>query len=263
MFPYQANSSFNAQAMMFRNSAIRAQHDPTVGNTNMHTNKHSRPQAVNTTLTIRPNDILCGRGKISFNHSGNRRFRHIISQSSDEYKAAGSKWEKSLVAAKLVSVIHSTGGRFLKQKKSNEDEWYELSSSECKSKVSHAIRDAIAATRHSRRPSVEGTSSSPTSTESVKKLETPSTDKATKEPKPLFRGTWSSNSLVSLTDDSEKVPERTSSSSTAKPTKPVSDESYSSSEELDESSSDGDDYEDDFLSFINDAVGPTLVKNKA
>ena len=256
---------------MFRNSAIRAQHDPTLGNMNMtmHTVKHSRPEAVNTTLTIRSNDVLCGRGKISFNHSGNRRFRHIISQSSDEYKAAGSKWEKSLVAAKLVSVIHSTGGRFLKQKKSNEDEWYELSSSECKSKVSHAIRDAIAATRQSRRPSLEGPSSSPsspsaspTSTKPVKKIETSSTDKASEEPKPLFRGTWSSNSLVSLTDDSEKVPERTSSSSsskTKKATKPVSDESYSSS---DESSSDGDDYEDDFLSFINDAVGPTLVKNK-
>ena len=279
MFPFAANSSFDAHAMMFRNSVIRAQHDPTtmgMGNMNI-IGSNSQPkhhEAVNDTIVIRPNDVLCGRGKISFNHSGNRRFRHVISQSIDEYKAAGSKWEKSLVAAKLVSEIHSTGGRFLKQKKNNEDEWYELSSSECKSKVSHAIRDAIAATRQSRRPSLEeepsssASASASSSITAFKKLNTRPATTVTDEPKPLFRGTWSSNSLVSLTDDSDKAPERTSSSSTitTKSTKPMNDESSSSaSDNIDESSSssDGDDFEDDFLSFINEAVGPTLVKNKA
>ena len=236
MYPFPANSSFNASAVMYRNSTIRA-HDAV-------DNKRSRPEPCS--ITIRPNDVLCGRGKVSFNHSGNRRFRHIISQAIDEYKAAGSKWEKSLVAAKLVSVIHSSGGRFLKQKKSNDEEWYELSNSECKSKVSHAIRDAIAATRQSRRPSQE---MSPTKSSS----EIPSTETSGLQ-KPLFRGTWSSNSLVSLTDDSEKKrPDKTSSNA-------MSDGSYSSSysDDLDESSSSSDgDYEDDFLLFINKVIGPT------
>ena len=50
-----------------------------------------------------------------------------------------------MVAAKLVGIINQEGGRFLKQKKGDEGEWYELSTQEAKAKVSHAIRDAIAA----------------------------------------------------------------------------------------------------------------------
>lgn len=50
-----------------------------------------------------------------------------------------------MVAAKLVGIINSEGGRFLKQKKDNDEDWYELSTQESKAKVSHAIRDAIAA----------------------------------------------------------------------------------------------------------------------
>jgi hypothetical protein len=76
---------------------------------------------------------------------GNRRFRTIVTASLEEYDEASSKWAKSMVAAKLVGIIHSEGGRFLKQKKDNEDEWYQLSTQEAKAKVSHAIRDAIAA----------------------------------------------------------------------------------------------------------------------
>jgi len=50
------------------------------------------------------------------------------------------------VAVKIVARITSVGGRFLKQKhKTASGEWYELIPQEAKAKVSHAIRDAIAA----------------------------------------------------------------------------------------------------------------------
>lgn len=101
--------------------------------------------ALSESIDIRPSDVLCGRSKASFNHVGNRRFRSIVTASLEEYNEASSKWAKSMVAAKLVGVISSEGGRFLKQKKGNEDDWYELSAQEAKAKVSHAIRDAIAA----------------------------------------------------------------------------------------------------------------------
>lgn len=236
-------------------------------------------------------DPLLPVGKIS-SHSncsfsvivaGNRRFRHVISQSIDEYRAATSKWEKSLVAARLVSVIHQSGGRFLKQKKDNEDQWYELSSSESKSKVSHAIRDAIAATKPSRRSSHESTSSmksdtkastvpSSCSSSSATPMDDCSSSTAATTPmddssrmddssdsanghslaRSRYRGTWSSNSLVSLSEaDSDKEV------ATTKPDRPTSlrNEEWASSSDEDAAGSDYDGT-DEFASYIHSVLGP-------
>ncbi|CAB9518066.1 expressed unknown protein [Seminavis robusta] len=92
-------------------------------------------------LGINANDVLCGRGKTSFNHVGNRRFRHIISESIDDYNNAGSRKAKSAVVKKVHDHIRATGGRFLKMD-SSEREWVELSQQRSLEKVSHAIRDA-------------------------------------------------------------------------------------------------------------------------
>jgi len=62
-----------------------------------------------------------------------------------------------MVAAKLVNQIHRDGGRFLKQKSGNQEDWYELSMQEAKAKASHAIRDAIAARDKSGKPSNDET----------------------------------------------------------------------------------------------------------
>lgn len=90
-------------------------------------------------LSIRPADVMCGRTKQSFNHVGNRRFRALTNSALDDYLNADSKWAKSMVASRLVAIIHSEGGRFLKQKR-DSGEWYELSPQEAKSKVSHASK---------------------------------------------------------------------------------------------------------------------------
>jgi len=249
-------------------------------------------QMVEGSIVIRPEDVLCGRGKLSFNHSGNRRFRHVVSQAMDEYKAASSKWEKSLVAAKLVAMIQNSGGRFLKQRKNNDDQWYELSPSECKSKASHAIRDAIAATKQSggmsnssisssssRRPSMVDISAS--SLDDSSQSQQPQTKSAAVKPSLTisgfpgslagglqrtgsngFRGTWSSNSLVSLTDgDNEMNHER------RRPSQEEADDencgmddscstantNYSESS----ASSNGDDgFQDDFVNYIHQVLGP-------
>jgi len=257
MFPFAAtNSYFNPSVVMYRNSTACLSDDDN--------NFATFPDV--SSVAIRPNDVLCGRGKVSFTHSGNRRFRHIISQSVDEYKSATSKWEKSLVAAKLVNLIQASGGRFLKQKR-GDDAWYELSSSESKSKVSHAIRDAIAATRQTqqRRSSMESCSQQQPVVPADTKSQSPSclvlsavttVDRSVPPPSPqrfadghplkspLYRGTWSSNSLVSIQDgDDNKCPDA------AAVTDEMSDESMESnlSEDFDED-------QDDFLSFINETV---------
>lgn len=265
MYPFQGNGAMNPAAMNHQ-AAMKA----AMMSFNMNTNNNNRTPSygnnahmmhgapTNNSIIIRPNDVLCGRGKTSFNHSGNRRFRHIISQSIDEYRAATSKWEKSLVAARLVSVIHSSGGRFLKQKKDNEDEWYELSSSESKSKVSHAIRDAIAATKPSRRMSKDNGSSGSLNKpvcSSSNLMDDSSNNTAATAPmddssdgssfvRPRYRGTWSSNSLVSLTEDSLEKPDCTTST--------LRNEEWGSSSDDDEV----DNEPDDFASYIHSVLGP-------
>lgn len=292
MYPFTTNSTMNAAAMMSFGAAP-GRRMASFGSM-IPGNKMSRGAPSNQPLVIRPNDVLCGRGKTSFNHSGNIRFRHIISQAIDEYRAATSKWEKSLVAARLVSVIHSSGGRFLKQKKDNEDEWYELSSSESKSKVSHAIRDAIAATKQTRRtstgenrpkpapttipssscavpaPSCSSSSCTPMDDSSSATAATAPMDDSSRIPmddcsssekgmlrseksfvRPGYRGTWSSNSLVSLTDDSnEKEPARPDSATSKM------NECWSSGSEDEGTTAGGSELTDDFASYIHKVLGP-------
>lgn len=90
---------------------------------------------------IEPTDVLCGRGKTSFNHVGNRRFRDIIANSVDKYNSAKSRLEKSMVVHSIVEQVKKVKGRFLKQDRFS-GRWYELDERQAKEKVGHAIRDA-------------------------------------------------------------------------------------------------------------------------
>ena len=81
---------------------------------------------------------LCFSGKSLV---GNRRFRHIISESIDDYNNAGSRKAKSAVVKKVHDNIRATGGRFLKLD-SSQRMWVELTQQRSLEKVSHAIRDA-------------------------------------------------------------------------------------------------------------------------
>lgn len=122
---------------------------------------------------------------ICYSKAGNCRFRHIISQSVDEYTQATSKWAKSMVAARIVGVITAEGGRFLKQKRDGDGEWYELSEQEAKAKVSHAIRDAIAAKDKTKASRSAGTTSKSTPPNTAKRKRPDPPSKASpKKPPP-------------------------------------------------------------------------------
>jgi hypothetical protein len=115
-------------------------------------------------------DVLCGRGKTSFNHGeftcrstqfpkrkmcarsdsslyvsfpvGNKRFRDAVTSALNDYMKADNRFEKSLVVHSIVDIIHAAGGRFLKRD-FQLGKWYELSDNQAKEKVGHAIRDAV------------------------------------------------------------------------------------------------------------------------
>ena len=87
-------------------------------------------------------DVLCGRGKSSLNHVGNKRFRGIIASHLDHYLTA-SRLEKGLIVDNIVESVLSSGGKFLKQKISSGP-WLEVGTKKARERVGHAFRDANA-----------------------------------------------------------------------------------------------------------------------
>ena len=124
----------------------------------------SLPNAVNIMATshvpsglpehyqVGPNDVVCGRGKGSYNRPGNKKFRALVQDHVQEYVQAKTKLDKSMVLSSIVEKVREEcGGRFVKQKKGC---WHEIGDEQAREKVGHAIREAIAAgEKKSRSPS--------------------------------------------------------------------------------------------------------------
>jgi hypothetical protein len=87
-------------------------------------------------------DILLGRGKISFNHVGNRRFRVFVGMHLKRYMDANNRMEKTIVVNSVVKAIHEAGGRFLKED-SKSEKWVVVTPKMAREKVGHALRDAV------------------------------------------------------------------------------------------------------------------------
>jgi hypothetical protein len=86
-------------------------------------------------------DVLCGRDKLSHAHSGNKRFRKIIEKHREEYQTAQNRESKTSITTKIIQLIESSGGRFLK-KDDDTDKWEVVTEAYAKEKVSHALRSA-------------------------------------------------------------------------------------------------------------------------
>ena len=79
---------------------------------------HSPQALIDSTInitadTLKPGDVLCGRGKMCFHHEGNGRFRMLIAQYADTYKMAASKKAKMQVVMLIVDIVIARGGLFL------------------------------------------------------------------------------------------------------------------------------------------------------
>ena len=89
-------------------------------------------------------DVICGRGKQSYNTTGNRRFRLMITVHMRRYLQAYTKLDKSLVVISIVDVVRSNGGGFVKRCPKTK-KWLEIGDQLAREKVGHALRDAISA----------------------------------------------------------------------------------------------------------------------
>jgi hypothetical protein len=115
-------------------------------------------------------DVVCGRGKGSYNRPGNKRFRSFVATYIPQYISARTKVDKSMVLNTIIDQVHSytnpdTGlaAQFVKYTK--DAGWVMIGDEHAREKVGHAIREAIAAqeqhTNPNRHPSASSSSSSP------------------------------------------------------------------------------------------------------
>eukprot|EP00934_Nitzschia_sp_Nitz4_P006612 Nitzschia sp. Nitz4//scaffold269_size25945//7078//8808//NITZ4_008287-RA/size25945-processed-gene-0.25-mRNA-1//-1//CDS//3329544961//6602//frame0 len=95
-------------------------------------------------------DVLFGRSKYAKEHTGTRRALHIILMHYETYHALG-KYQKTDVAERIVSLIHESGGRFLRQD-SQSKSWVEVDDAEAREKVSHWFRNVRQGSSRSNAP---------------------------------------------------------------------------------------------------------------
>jgi hypothetical protein len=84
--------------------------------------------------------VICGRGKFSYNHTGNHHLRVLSSLFVEDYSKAGRKLAKSSIVANIVATIRKTGGRFCKYEKGA---WFEVGDYCAREKVSAFFRDKL------------------------------------------------------------------------------------------------------------------------
>jgi hypothetical protein len=84
--------------------------------------------------------VVCGRGKDSFNHVGNRRFRILASMFIETYSEADSKAAKSAVVSRILEVIRQAGGHFCKYE---SGAWFDVGGHCAREKVSALLRDLL------------------------------------------------------------------------------------------------------------------------
>jgi hypothetical protein len=82
-------------------------------------------------------DVLLGRGKARYQHTGNLRFRYWVESRAKQYDLATSSSEKKQLTHEIVQLVKDSTGRFLKD---DEAGWIEVEDDVARLKVSHAFR---------------------------------------------------------------------------------------------------------------------------
>lgn len=84
-------------------------------------------------------DVLCGRGGKSNHHSGNKRYRQVVSEMKNKYRGTSAKTDKTALSRAIVDYVNGYGGRFLKKSKGGK--WILLTKAEARKKTSQALRE--------------------------------------------------------------------------------------------------------------------------
>ena len=89
---------------------------------------------------IREWDVMCGRGGRSNHHSGNKRYRHVVSEMKMMYRNTEAKAVKTDLSRAIVEHVCNYGGRFIK-KDEETGRYFVLTKAEARKKTSQALRE--------------------------------------------------------------------------------------------------------------------------
>lgn len=89
-------------------------------------------------------DVVCGRGKGSYNRPGNKRFRQMIRQHLPAYQAAKSKVDKSIVLNRIMDQVRSQNNGSARFVKLQDKVWCEISDEQAREKIGHTLREQMA-----------------------------------------------------------------------------------------------------------------------
>jgi len=101
--------------------------------------KHTTASA-SSSSSFHQDDVLLGRGGQTNKHVGNKRYRSIVQEHQGEYLLARKK-DKVLIARRIVRIVQSHGGRFLKQ--NSNTEWEPVDDKRATAKTSQALREGL------------------------------------------------------------------------------------------------------------------------
>jgi len=102
--------------------------------------RNQQQQQYLITDALGPYDIICGRGSVAYNNGGNRRFRVLIGSNVEKYKNIVSRHRKGTFIVSLIHTItQKMGGKFYKL--TNNNTFTELTETQSRVKVGHALRD--------------------------------------------------------------------------------------------------------------------------
>jgi hypothetical protein len=91
---------------------------------------------------IQPTDhcVLLGRGGATNNHIGNKRFRAIVASHQEVYLNSKKK-DKAVIARRIVGIVQSNGGQFLR--KNTNGDWEIVENKKAVEKTSQALREGL------------------------------------------------------------------------------------------------------------------------
>ena len=88
-----------------------------------------------------PYDVICGRGKASWNHSGNRHFRALVKRSTEAYSNVKTRAERSTIVSAIVDAVRVKGNGFVKRE--DDVEWIEVGDLLAREKIGQMLRNSL------------------------------------------------------------------------------------------------------------------------
>jgi hypothetical protein len=91
-------------------------------------------------VDYRPNeyDVICGRGRGVYRHTGNMKFHALLVAHIPEYQTLQSKIDKTTFFNKMIDLVRSQNNgttRFVRRHEHNNHMWEELSDDQIRDKV--------------------------------------------------------------------------------------------------------------------------------